>query len=191
LLGVFLDTETNGLNPFKHKILEIAFKILDVENGFCLEQFEATIALSEAEWGLSDPDSLKVNGFSWEMAKNGRSLSQVAEEIRDLFIKHRIIRGEAVFICQNPSFDRAFFHQFFSTEEQEELRFPYHWLDLASMFWAISIVEGKMPWLAGYSKDKIAAAYHLPPENQPHRAMNGVTHLLQCYEAVVGFPKKS
>jgi DNA polymerase-3 subunit epsilon/oligoribonuclease len=190
LLGVFLDTETNGLNPFKHKILEIAFKILDIETGFCAAKYEAMIALSQAEWGLSDPDSLKVNGFSWDMAKNGRSLSQVAEEIGDLFVRHRIVRGEAVFICQNPSFDRAFFHQFFATEEQEELRFPYHWLDLASMFWAVSIVEGQMPWLKGYSKDKIAAAYHLPPEAQPHRAMNGVDHLLVCYEAVVGFPKK-
>ena len=190
MLGVFLDTETNGLNPFKHKILEIAFKIIDIETGFCAAQYEAMIALSQAEWGLSDPDSLKVNGFSWDIAKKGRSLSQVAEEIKALFTKHRIVRGEAVFICQNPSFDRAFFHQFFSTEEQEELRFPYHWLDLASMFWAISIVEDQMPWITGYSKDKIAVAYHLPPEKQPHRAMNGVNHLLQCYEAVVGFPKR-
>jgi DNA polymerase-3 subunit epsilon/oligoribonuclease len=190
LLGVFLDTETNGLNPFKHKILEIAFKIIDIETGFCSAQYEAIIALPQSEWGLSDPDSIKVNGFSWDLTKKGRSLSQVAEEIKGLFTKHRIVRGEAVFICQNPSFDRAFFHQFFSTEEQEELRFPYHWLDLASMFWAISIVEDQMPWTTGYSKDKIAAAYHLPPEKQPHRAMNGVVHLLQCYEAVVGFPKK-
>lgn len=190
LLGIFLDTETNGLNPFKHKILEIAFKILDVETGACKAELEALIAIGEADWSLSDPESLKVNGFSWEETKKGRSLALVAEEIRAIFKANKIVRGEAVFICQNPSFDRAFFHQFFSTEEQEALKLPYHWLDLASMFWAVSLVEGNSPWQSGYSKDKIAAAYHLPPENQPHRAMNGVNHLLLCYEAVVGFPKK-
>lgn len=190
MLGVFLDTETNGLNPFKHKVVEIAFKILDAETGICVDVYESIIALEEAEWDSSDPESLKVNGFSWELTKKGKTLALAAEEIRRIFARHRIIRGEAVFICQNPSFDRAFFHQFFSTEEQEELKFPYHWLDLASMFWADSILEGKKPWEIGCSKDKIASSFHLPKESQPHRAMNGVDHLLLCYEAVVGFPNK-
>lgn len=188
MLGVFLDTETNGLNPFKHKILEIAFKIIDVDNGSLKASFESLISVSQSEWQNSDPESLKVNGFSWNDAKKGRSMGIVAEEIQELFSKHNIVRGKAVFICQNPSFDRAFFSQVFTTEEQEMQVLPYHWLDLASMFWAISITQGKQPWATGYSKDKIAAVYRLPPEAQPHRAMNGVNHLLQCYEAVVGFP---
>ncbi len=29
MLGIFLDTETNGLNPFVHRVLEIAFKIVE------------------------------------------------------------------------------------------------------------------------------------------------------------------
>ncbi len=188
MLGVFLDTETNGLNPYRHQILEIAFKIVDVKTGECKDSFEAIIAISEAEWRSSDPESLKVNGFSWNDVLVGKSLATVSEAIEGLFVKHHIIRGEAVFICQNPSFDRAFFSHILTTEEQEALRLPYHWLDLASMFWAVCIIEGKYPWTFGYSKDKIAHAYHLASEAQPHRAMNGVDHLLLCYEAVVGYP---
>ena len=33
MLGIFLDTETNGLNPFVHSVLEIAFKIINLSNG--------------------------------------------------------------------------------------------------------------------------------------------------------------
>jgi oligoribonuclease len=188
VLGVFLDTETNGLNPNRHQILEIAFKIIDVENGEQKSSFESLIAITESSWGNGDPESLKVNGFSWKEVMNGKTLPIVSEEIKRLFLKHRIVRGEAVFICQNPSFDRAFFNHIFTTEEQEALKLPYHWLDLASMFWAVCIMEGKYPWVLGYTKDKIANAYHLGSEAQPHRAMNGVNHLLSCYEAVVGYP---
>ena len=112
-----------------------------------------------------------------------------------LFDKHDIKRGEAVFICQNPSFDRIFFSQLIDVDTQEKLLWPYHWLDLASMYWAEAIRkakggEEKYPWMTGCSKDKIATALELPKEVKPHRAMNGVNHLLLCYESVVGFPEK-
>ena len=190
MLGVFLDTETNGLNPFKHQILEIALVIVDVESGQCLETFEAIIQQPRSAWDNSDRESLKVNGFTWGEIEKGRPISEVAAAIEAAFARHGIVRGQAVFICQNPSFDRAFFSQLFVTEKQEALKWPYHWLDLASMYWCYA-VRGKqtMPWTTGYSKDKIAAFFGLPTEKQPHRAMNGVQHLLLCYKAVVGFPQ--
>ena len=63
------------------------------------------------------------------------------------------------------------------------------------MYWAITLQKVKKgesppPWQTGFSKDLIAEIYHLPKEAKPHRAMNGVSHLLLCYEAVVGFPQK-
>jgi len=117
----------------------------------------------------------------------------VAEGIKASFSRNGIKRGNAVFICQNPSFDRIFFSQLIDADVQEKLLWPYHWLDLASMYWADCITKAKsgqslLPWETGFSKDKIARALRLPPEEKPHRAMNGVDHLLLCYEAVVGFP---
>jgi len=194
MLGIFLDTETNGLNPRKHKIIEIAFQIVDVLTGDVKEKFSSLISLSEEEWARSDPVSLNVNGFTWEEARQGATASLVGTEIQEIFLKHQIRRGEAVFICQNPSFDRIFFAQLIDTDTQEKLLWPYHWLDLASMYWANAIRKGALgqgnyPWETGLSKDKIATAHSLPREKQPHRAMNGVEHLLLCYKAVVGFPK--
>ncbi len=192
MLGIFLDTETNGLDARMHKILEIAFKIVDLSNGEVKRRYVSLISHPFETWEKSDLDSLKINGFTWDEIKCAPGASKIAQEIIDLFKEMNIRRKEAVFICQNPSFDRAFFGQLIAPSTQEMLSWPYHWLDLASMFWALALdkakrLGGPLPWEIGFSKDSIAAYYQLPPEEKPHRAMNGVKHLLLCYQAVVGF----
>jgi DNA polymerase-3 subunit epsilon/oligoribonuclease len=127
---------------------------------------------------------LEVNGFSWKEASEGSTSAAVGEAITALFTAHKIRRGAAVFICQNPSFDRPFFSQLIAPEVQEARLWPYHWLDLASMYWTRSVrEEGHLP--TGCSKNYIASVYGLPPEETPHRALAGVRHLLLCYHAVI------
>jgi len=196
MIGVFLDSEANGLNSHIHRLLEIAFKIVDLSNGSVKEEYHAVIAQTIEAWEKSDRESLKINGFTWNEVEKGKSSRQVSQEIIDCFTRNGIRRKKAVFICQNPSFDRAYFSQLIDPDTQELLSWPYHWLDLASMFWALAMEKAKkgmgpLPWQTGFSKDLIANFYKLPQEAKPHRAMNGVDHLLLCYEAVVGFPKKN
>lgn len=193
VLGIFLDTETNGLNFFTHKVLEIACEIIDVSTGKKVATFHRLIAPSAQEWAASDPESLKINGFTWDEVSQGQSANAVTTSLKTLFSTYDLSRSNAIFICQNPSFDRAFFSQLIDSQTQEKLLFPYHWLDLASMFWAQSIANArehgsKLPWETGYSKDKIAQFYGIGAEEKPHRAQNGVKHLISCYQAVVGFP---
>ena len=195
MLGIFLDTETNGLNSQIHKILELAYKIVDLKTGKIQEEYEAVIAQPIEVWEKSDRESLRVNGFSWNEIERGTSVKLASQEIINSFTKWGIRRKKAVFICQNPSFDRVFFSQLIDPDTQEMLSWPYHWLDLASMYWSRAMYlakqkEGPFPWDTGFSKDLIATAYHLPAEKKPHRAMNGVSHLLLCYQAVVGFPEQ-
>ncbi|MBI5272510.1 MAG: 3'-5' exonuclease [Chlamydiia bacterium] len=192
MLGVFLDTETNGLNAQVHKILEIAYKIVDLETGALKDSFQTVVYQPIELWEKSDPESLRINGFTWEEVAQGRSPQQIAQQITDAFSLCGVQRKKAVFICQNPSFDRVFFSQLINPDTQETLNWPYHWLDLASMYWGIAMQKAKKnqappPWKTGLSKDFIASTYQLPEEAKPHRAMNGVSHLLLCYEAVVGF----
>ncbi|MBX7065599.1 MAG: 3'-5' exonuclease [Parachlamydiales bacterium] len=195
MIGVFLDTETNGLNSQIHKILEIAFKIVDLTNGEFKEEFQTLIAQPIEAWEKSDQESLRINGFTWNEVSKGKTSRHVSQTIIDIFTRHGIRRKKAVFICQNPSFDRVFFSQLIDPDTQELLSWPYHWLDLASMYWALSMNKAKLkmgplPWETGFSKDLIAQQYALPGEEKPHRAMNGVRHLLLCYQAVVGFPNQ-
>ena len=192
MLGVFLDSETNGLDIQKHRIIELAYKIVDLQTGEVLDTFDTPFLLTLREWKKSDLSSLRINGFSWDDLKDGMQPSQAAEMIQSSFERFEIKRDRAVFICQNSSFDRAFFSQLIGSDRQEYLGWPYHWLDLASMYWCRCIrEEGRLPWKNGVSKNTIALALGLPPEPYPHKAMNGVNHLIVCYEAVVGFPGKS
>ncbi len=195
MFGIFLDSETNGLNPKNHRLLEIAYKIVDLSSGKLTESYHAILLQPAEVWQKSDPSSLQINGFTQELLQQrGSAEENVKKEILRSFQKIPIGRKNAVFICQNPSFDRAFFSQLIDPDLQESLSWPYHWLDLASMFWAIRMArvkrdkKEKYPWDIGLSKDQIATFYHLPKEASPHRAMNGVDHLLSCYLAIVGFP---
>jgi DNA polymerase-3 subunit epsilon/oligoribonuclease len=195
MIGIFLDTETNGLNPQKHRVVEIALIFLNLETGDKLASYETLVSISSQEWKRSDSSSLGVNGFTWDEVQKGKNIAIVSQEIISLFSKHQIQRKQAVFICQNPSFDRAFFGQIVDPDTQEKLLWPYHWLDLASMYWTDCMRKGKTnpkdyPWGKSVSKDAIARALHLPPEEKPHRAMNGTRHLIACYEALIGFPEK-
>lgn len=181
--GIFLDIETSGLDCYKHRSLEIALQVIDVTSRLQYASFCSYIKQSDIVWNACDPNSLKVNGLTRELIQTGISEKEARNQIESLLIDAKIRRGEAVFICQNPSFDRPFFSQIIPSARQEELMWPYHWLDLASMFWICQLQDPKasLPWETGISKNQIALSLGLRPEQVPHRAMQGVEHLIECY----------
>lgn len=190
MLLIFLDTETTGLNPEKHRTLEIAYKIFDTITEHFLVEYEALVSQPEAVWAEADPRSLEVNGFTWEETLQGKTEKAIAAEIANDFNSIPIRQKSAVFVCQNPSFDRAFFNQLIPSYLQDQYRWPYHWLDLASMYWACRMLKDKTSAKQlkeeGLSKDRIAEFYGIPPEGHPHRALRGVDHLIACYQSVLG-----
>ncbi len=193
MLGIFLDQETTGLDSYRHKLLEIAINVVDMSSGISKATYHSIVSQPKASWEASDPGALEVNGFLWDQVKAGKDEKEVGKEIISLFTKLQITRGKAVFICQNPSFDRAFFSHLVDCYSQEEMLWPYHWLDLASMYWALEVqktrdLELDLPDEIWLSKDRIATSCNLPKEQKPHKAMQGVDHLLLCYEKIVGFP---
>lgn len=189
MLLIFLDTETTGINPEKHRAIEIAFKIFDSSTLQIVNFYESVIIQPREIWASADPESLKITGFTYEEILKGKNEKVVESEITHYLNNAKIAEKSGVFICQNPSFDRAFFCKIVSCELQERYRWPYHWLDLASMYWAYrhfhkedlrNIKEDIL------KKDHIAEKFSLPREARPHRAMNGVNHLIACYEAMFG-----
>lgn len=196
MLAVFLDIETTGLDPIRHRSIDIAFKIFDMTSMRFVADYRRLVKISPEEWAMHDPKSLKINGYDWETIQEGKEPKEVADEIIAVFKEHDIHRQKAVFICQNPAFDRTFLTQLIPIATQEKLQWPYHWLDLASMHWALlvekSIKEGKQfPEEMTLSKNEIAEIFGLPPEEHPHRAMNGVNHLIECYQALFESVKNS
>lgn len=191
MLAVFLDIETTGLDPAKHCVVDIAFKVIHLNRGEIIDTYQSIVKQPEKKWKDHDPKSLEINGYTWEIVCTGKDPKTVSEEIIAIFDKHNIRRGNSFFICQNPAFDRVFLTQLIDIPTQEQLLWPYHWLDLASMYWALLVertrkADKEFPEEMSLSKNEIAHEYGLPPEEHPHRALNGVNHLMECYEAVLG-----
>jgi oligoribonuclease len=189
MLGCFLDIETSGLDPFVNDPLEVAFVIVDLVTGKAIASYETFLQVTDEEWGRSDPESLLVHGITRKDLLLGKSRQEVSREIEKIFLTHSINNDRAFFICQNPSFDRPFFSKILSPDRQRSINLPYHWLDLASMYWAKRLVleQKQKEFCLEITKNSIARAFSLPEEARPHRAMNGVLHLLLCYRHLIGF----
>ncbi len=190
--AIFLDIETTGLDVLSHRILEIAFKIVDVVSGAEKLTYQTMIKQPQEVWERRDLSSLEINGLTWEQIQQGRQEEEVRAEIIQIFTSFAVKRGKTIYICQNPAFDRTFFTQLIPVSIQEKSQWPYHWLDFASMYWALQVKDYRdnhlpFPSELSLSKNAIAAHYQLPLEPAPHSALNGVNHLLLCYRTVVGF----
>ncbi len=188
--AIFLDIESTGLDPTKHRAIDIALKIVDVTVGYHVTSYQSLIRPTADAWERRDPISMEINGLTWDQIATGKEASTVGKEIKQLFTELKIERGKAIYICQNPGFDRSFFNQIVDLYSQEALNWPYHWLDLASMFWTVLVdkyKQAKVPFPAEVtvSKNEIAKYFNLQPEIKPHRSMKGVDHLIQCYEALL------
>lgn len=193
MLAIFLDIETTGLDSFHHKVLEIAFKVIDMSSGKELFAYQSIVKQPLEVWERRDPASIEINGFTWDKSQLGKEEGVVGKEIVQIFNDLKIERGKAFYICQNPAFDRGFFSQLVPVYTQERMHWPYHWLDFASMYWALLVKQFSqnnipIPTEMNLSKNSIAKQHNLSIEAIPHSAMNGVNHLLLCYRTVVGGP---
>jgi len=189
MLGVFVDIETSGLDPFVHVPIDLGLVVVDLVTGQEKASYETLLSVTNEEWNAKDPTSASIHGISFEQLSCGIARGAAGEAIEKLLVSLGITNDTAFFICQNPSFDRPFFAKIVSQYRQEALHWPYHWLDLASMYWALVVTKGLHPVQHRFSvsKDAIASTLGLPPEKRPHRAINGVRHLISCYERLVGF----
>lgn len=188
--AIFLDIETTGLDTKIHRPLDIAFKVLDAHTHELKSSYQSLVKWPQEVWEARDLNSIEINGYTWEDVCKGNEPESIRESIEKIFEETHIQRGQAVFICQNPSFDRAFFNQLIPVYSQEKLNWPYHWLDLASMYWTKQLQKTLrdkkiLPEKMNLSKNAIAVASGLPVETSPHRAINGVNHLIQCYLTVL------
>ncbi len=196
MLAIFLDTETTGLDLSRHHAIDIALKVVNVSTGNTTASYQSVVKITPENWEKRDLSSIEINGFTWDLIETGKDAKTIGKELIDLFTSLGIERGKAVFICQNPGFDRGFFTQLVDIYTQESLHWPYHWLDFASMYWAHLAFDARekgtpFPVELNLSKNEIAKVYNLPVEENPHRAMNGVNHLMLCYQTVVGLNPNS
>ena len=90
---VYLDTETTGLDPFRHEVWEIAWAVEDGP----VNVMQVRHSLANAE-----PAALKINGYLDRWDKPAGDLAEA-----DL---RKVLTG-ATLVCSNPSFDESFLRQ--------------------------------------------------------------------------------
>ena len=99
---MFVDVETTGLDSSQHEIIEIAI-ITQYSSGNVIKYHQR---IKIEDWGSVQPEALNVNGYSEELWKDAKPMSEVIQEIHCQF-------RSGLFVGYNPSFDWGFLCQAF------------------------------------------------------------------------------
>lgn len=145
---VYLDTETTGLDPFRHEIIEIAFVVEEVPEdpntvGKILQKWSRKIRPLHIR--AAEPYALKVNGYTPEAWEGALTFSDLAEDIAVF------LASASALVGHNPKFDTGFLEAAFA-REGINIRMPYHQIDTVTMAYAAWQFNGTGP---GLSLDKI------------------------------------
>ncbi len=181
---IVVDTETTGLDSMRHRIIELAFEILDIKIREVLCQYEAKLQINAQQYAEGNKKAYEVNGFTKDMIGKGKSCEEVAEEVIEIFENYNISKNNAYWMGQNPKFDDSFLAQVIPKSKQYELKWPYHSVDTATMFHSLQMLQvamGKKYEFVSLSKDDIAKSLGVEPESKPHSALNGVKHAKKLY----------
>ena len=98
---VFVDTETTGLRPDYHELLEI-YIIKEDPSGKILGEFHYKIRPEFIE--RASPKALEINGYTPKKWKGSKPFNGLAEEVKD------ILQG-CIWIGHNPKFDYDFIQE--------------------------------------------------------------------------------
>lgn len=116
---VFLDTETTGLDPYKHEIIEVAVLRPDLLWHTRIKPLNLDGA---------QPRALEINGYRdhpelWDGAP-------IFTEVADQLVEQLT---DCVIIGTNTQFDMNFITQALERCGIEDRRIAYHWIDLATL----------------------------------------------------------
>jgi DNA polymerase III epsilon subunit-like protein len=171
----FLDCEFGGLDPELHDITEIGVIVTD----YRLAELACGEWKVRARPGRVSAESAQISGFDPELWKDALPLRQALEELAGL-----LPRGKTVVPAgQNVRMDVQFLERAF---KQCELPWPfdYHVIDLATLFFAWSLVAGEE--VAALSLRQAASHAGLIRGNVPHRALADARLALESFRHYVG-----
>ncbi len=172
----FLDCEFGGLDPELHDITEVGVILTDYR----------LVELEERQWRVkARPDRITdeaaaIFGYDPELWADAPPIRQVLEEMSALLPKNRIVIPAG----QNVRMDMLFLERAY---RRCGLHYPfdYHVIDLATLFYAWSLVQGEQ--LTSLSLRQAATQADLLEKGAvAHRALEDARLALDCFRHYVG-----
>jgi oligoribonuclease (3'-5' exoribonuclease) len=171
----FLDCEFGGLDPEKHDITEIAVIMTDYR----------LAELGEAEWKVAaradriSDEAAAISGYDAEAWKGAPHVRQALTELAALCPKGKTV----VPAGQNVRMDVNFLERAYRNCDIP-YPFDYHVIDLATLFYAWSLVAGEP--VAALSLRQAAVTGGLTDGPVAHRAMADTRLTLETFRHYVG-----
>jgi DNA polymerase III epsilon subunit-like protein len=177
---IVLDIETTGRNPYKHCILSIGALDFDAaENQFygeCHIDSDAEI----------DPESLSINGFSVNEAKDPEKKN--LKELLEDFLKWTLSCKNLVIAGESPGYDRAFL---LAACEKHDLKYPFGFrtIDLHTLAYAELFKKGikfnSDKLVSELSLNKTSELLALPKQPEPHNAMSDAKIAAEAFSRIL------
>jgi DNA polymerase III epsilon subunit-like protein len=171
----FMDCEFGGLDPELHDITEIAIVVTDYR----------LAEIASAEWKLqARPDRIsaeaaKISGYTAEAWRDALPVRQVLTEVAELMPKGQVV----VPAGQNVRMDVQFVELAYK-KCGIPYPFDYHVIDLATLFYAWSLVAGEQ--VSALSLRQAATTAGLLEGSVPHRAMADTRLTLDSFRHYIG-----
>jgi DNA polymerase-3 subunit epsilon len=161
----FIDTETSGLDPTVHEILEFAV------------QFEGAspvhFKIRPRRIDKAEPKALEVNGYKPENWLDALEPEVAAQQIAE-WLKDCVIVGH------NVGFDMSFIKAFLK-EMNVEAKIGYHLIDTVTLAYEHLVPCG----LESLSLKNVCLFLGIPPEPDVHEAANGALKVQAVYSNLV------
>jgi len=173
---VFLDCEFGGLDPELHDITEVGLIVTDYR----------LVESAEAQWRVAarperiTPESAKMFGYDEALWAKAPPLREVLTEIADLLPKD----AKVVPAGQNVRMDMMFLERAY---KKCDLPYPfdYHVIDLATLFYAWTLVTGTTAEALSLRQAATQAGL-LDANGVAHRALADARLTLECFRHYVG-----
>ena len=174
---VFIDLETNGLEPSKGAIILQIGALTDNEDD---PVFYDTVLPTNEQYARSSPEAIKVNGLTWEvLQEKGRPW----QDVKDDFVRwlDQIVIHECVFVGQNPAFDMKFLR--YHVPEVEFLGAPVaNPIDIRNMY-STAVRKGLVnPVESGRTGHVISRSLGVEEESEVHDALGGAEVVKRNYD---------
>lgn len=133
---LLIDLETTGLDVEKHEIIQIAAVLLDRKTLIEKKFFNSYV--KPTKWHARDLESMKVNGLTWEVLKNGAALREALKSFSGFCNPKKVILSSYVSFADKNFLLHAY------KKHKIKWQFDYHVFDLWGLFYAKLAVKNKL-----------------------------------------------